>query len=76
MTPTLAEREEHERTQLPYRNWCRHCVAARASNPAHRGRKFAKAVEEDKDMKQVSCDCCLMRDQPGTESAKILMSKG
>ena len=60
--PTLAEREEHERTHIPYRSWCRHCVSARASNPAHRGRKCMKAVEEDKDMKQVSYDCCCMRD--------------
>ena len=75
MTPTLAEREQHERTHIPYRCWCRHCVAARASNPVHRGRKFAKAVEDDKDMKQVSYDYCFMRDQPGMESAKILVSK-
>ena len=60
---------------FPYRSLCRHCVAARASNPAHRGRKFAKAVEDDKDIKQVSYDCCFMRDQPGMESAKILVSK-
>ena len=67
-TPTLAKREEHERTHIP-------CVAARASNPAHRGRKFAKAVEDDKDMKQVSYNYCFMRDQPGAESATILVSK-
>ena len=60
VTPTLAEREEHERTHIPYRRWCRHRVAARASNPAHRGRKFTKAVEDDKDMKQVSHDFCFM----------------
>ena len=53
MTRTLAEREEHERTHIPCRSWCRHCVAARASNSAHRGRKFATTFEEDKDMKQV-----------------------
>ena len=75
MTPTVAEREEHERTQIPIRSRCRHCVAARASNPAHRGRKFAKAVEDDKKMKQVSYDYCFTRDQPGMESAKILVSK-
>ena len=75
VTPTLAEREEHERTHIPYRSWCRHCVAARASNPAHRCRKFAKAVEDDKDMKQVSYNFCFLRDQPGMESAKILVSK-
>ena len=56
MTPTLAERVEHERKQIPYRSWCRHCVIALASNPAHRGRKFATAVEDDEDMKQVSYD--------------------
>ena len=52
-----------------------HCVTARASNPAHRGRRFATAVEDDKDMKQLSYDDCFMRDQPGSESAKILVSK-
>ena len=48
VTPTLAEREEDERTHILYRSWCRHCVAARTSNPAHRGRKFTRAVEDDK----------------------------
>ena len=75
MTLTLRERQDHERTHIPFRSWCRHCDAARASNPAHRGRRFATAVEEDKDMKQVSYDYCFMRDQPGSESAKILVSK-
>ena len=74
-TPTLAERQEHERTHIAYRSWCRHCVAARASNPGHRGRKFAKAVEDDKDMKQVSYDHCFMRDQLRAESATVLLSK-
>ena len=75
ITPKLAEREEHERTHILYRSWCRHCVAGRASNPAHRGRKFAKAVEDDKDMKQVIYDNGFLRDQPGMESEKILVSK-
>ena len=46
MMPTLKERQEHERTHLPDRSWCRHCVAARASNPAHRGGTFPIAIEE------------------------------
>ena len=69
--PTLKKRQEHERTHISCRSWCRHCVAARASNPAHRGRRFLTAIEEDKDTKQVSYDYCFMRDQPGMESAKI-----
>ena len=70
MTPTQVEREEHERTHVPYRSWCRHCVAARASNSAHRGGKFTTAVEKDKDMKQVSKDHCFMQDQPGNGTSK------
>ena len=73
--PTLKERQEHERTHLPHRSWCRHCVAARASNPAQRGRTFPTAIEEDKDTHQVSSDHCFMRNQPGMESATILVSK-
>ena len=49
--------------------------AARASNPAHLGRKFTKAVEDDKDVKQVSYDYCFVRDPPGMEPAKILVLK-
>ena len=75
MMPPLQERKKHEWTHLPYRSWCRHCVAARAGNSAHRGRRFPTAIEEDKDTKQVSYDYCFRRDQPGMESAKILVSK-
>ena len=42
--------------------------------PHWRGRRFATAVEEDKDMKQVSYIYCFVRDQPRSESAKILVS--
>ena len=75
MMPTLKEQQEHERTHLPHRSWCRHRVAARASNPAHRGRKIPTAIEEDKDTRQVSYDYCFMRGQPGMESATTLVSK-
>ena len=34
------------------KNMNENCVAARASNPAHRGRKLTRAVEDDKDVKQ------------------------
>jgi len=40
--PTKAEMEEHARTHLPYRSWCRHCVRSRARNSPHR-----RKVEED-----------------------------
>ena len=47
MMPILKERQEHERTHLPYRSW---------SKQVSYGRRF-------------------MRDQPGMESAKILVSR-
>jgi len=33
--PTRAEREEHEMTHLPFRNWCAHCVKGRGVERAH-----------------------------------------
>ena len=33
--PTVRQREEHERTHMPYRSWCEDCVRARARNAPH-----------------------------------------
>ena len=32
--PSQAEKEEHEMTHLPFRNWCRHCVRGRGKEAA------------------------------------------
>ncbi len=34
--PDEETREEHQRTHLPYRNWCRHCVMGRGKEMDHR----------------------------------------
>ena len=34
--PTRAEIEAHQATHLPFRSWCKHCVAGRSDNPPHR----------------------------------------
>ena len=34
--PTQDEVEEHERTHVPFRNWCKHCVFGKAKNAPHR----------------------------------------
>ncbi len=34
--PDDETREEHQRTHLPYRNWCRHCVMGRGKEMAHK----------------------------------------
>ena len=46
--PTKAEREEHERTHCPYRNWCKHCVKSRARNSPHRNCVQPDPLEERK----------------------------
>ena len=33
--PTQKEREDHNTTHCPYRNWCSHCVAGKAPDPDH-----------------------------------------
>ena len=34
--PSKKEVEEHERTHLPFRNWCKHCVFGKAKSSPHR----------------------------------------
>ena len=46
--PTLRQREEHERTHLPYRNWCEDCVRSRARNAPHHKRALEDPLEEVK----------------------------
>ena len=33
--PTQVERDNHNRTHLPYRDWCKHCVQANANSNPH-----------------------------------------
>ena len=44
---TQAEREEHERTHIPYRLWCDVCVKARGRRMAHRSRSETDKIYED-----------------------------
>ena len=34
--PNCAEVEEHEKTHLPFRSWCRHCVRGKGKQAQHR----------------------------------------
>ena len=62
--PTKKEREEHEATHIPYRDWCAHCVRGRATNRPHRADK-EKEDEEDKQHKvpRISMDYFFMGQQ-------------
>ena len=35
VAPSRAEREEHDRTHIPYRDWCECCVRGRGQEDAH-----------------------------------------
>ena len=39
------ERDEHERTHLPYRDWCDVCVRARGRKAVHRQRSQGEKEE-------------------------------
>ena len=43
--PGKKEVEEHERTHLPFRNWCKHCVFGKAKSNPHRR---TTEIEQDK----------------------------
>ena len=58
--PTQKEVEEHNRTHLPYRNWCPHCVRALGHDLDHR-----KSVEEERGLPEFSFDYCFPGDELG-----------
>ena len=58
--PTDKEREDHERTHLPFRNWCYHCVRGKGRDLDHR-----KAVEEERGLSEYSFDYCFPGDEFG-----------
>jgi len=68
--PTMAEREAHEATHLPFRIWCDACVKGRRDNPPHR-----KMPEEEHTKAEVAMDYCFFRRQEETENITTLLTK-
>jgi hypothetical protein len=56
--PSEREVEDHNRTHLPYRNWCPHCVKAKGKDLDHR-----KVVNDERVLNEFSFDYCF----PGNE---------
>jgi hypothetical protein len=44
--PTQEEVEEHSKTHLPYRSWCRHCVRGRGKEASHKKTKEKPGMNE------------------------------
>ena len=67
--PSKEEREEHDKTHLPFRNWCRHCVRGRGKEEACREAKRGHEVAE------VHLDFMFMGDEGEDRTLAVLVAK-
>ena len=65
--PSQREREEHERTHLPFRDWCTHCIKAKSRNDPHKRETDVMKDEEftDNAISTVSFDYSYFNDKLG-----------
>ena len=56
--PSQKEVEEHERTHLPFRSWCKHCVIGRAQSHPH-----YKQEEEECQVPTISWDYMFLSEE-------------
>ena len=68
--PTAQERFEHERTHVPFRAWCAHCVAGRGTR-----RRHPVAPSEYQGVPEISFDYAFLRNAAGAESAVVIVGK-
>ena len=69
--PTAKEVESHNRTHLPYRNWCPHCVRAKGKDLDHR-----RAVEGVRGLIEFSFDYCFPGNELGYKLTVLVGGKG
>ena len=62
--PTQEEIDSHLPNHLPYRSWCRACVAGRGKNDWHRELEL-----EDKAVAEIVCDYCFMGKKTDVDKA-------
>ena len=62
--PSAAEIAEHTLTHLPYKCWCKYCLAGRRPNAQHRRQKIERSIP------MVSLDYVFFRD-PGGDSPDL-----
>ena len=67
--PSKGEREEHEKTHLLLRNWCRHCVRGRGKEEACRDAK------RDQEVAEVHLDFMFMGDEGDERTLAVLVVK-
>ena len=68
--PSKEEREEHDKSHLPYRSWCRHCVRGRGKQMPH----YEGAQETS--MSEVHMDFGFLgREADATRTISVLVAK-
>ncbi len=70
--PSLEARRKHELTHIPFRPWCRACVAARKPDWPHHSLGQTRAMGT---VPEVHVDYCFFRSRPGEESTPTLIIK-
>ncbi len=68
--PTSREIQEHNRTHVPFRSWCPHCIAGRGADLPHMRKPLDDAVRNE-----ISIDYCFLRDAPGGPSQAVLAGR-
>ena len=70
--PGTIEINEHEKTHLPYRNWCRHCVKGRGKEMSH-----TKSKNEHR-LPEVHLDFCFVgrEGEPGETLPVLVVREG
>ena len=71
--PTKEEKEKHEATHLPFREWCQHCVRGRGRNKPHK--KKTEDEKEENKVSRISMDYLFMSqdEEKASENPLILM---
>ena len=64
--------EAHNRTHIPFRPWCKACVAARMANRPHYS---VASSRPNNSVPEVHVDYCFFRDHKGAESVPTLVIK-
>ena len=66
--PSSEEIRRHEKTHMPFRNWCAHCVRGKSKSPPHR-----KTSSEEKGIPTVVIDYTFMTTADGGDDEAAQM---
>ena len=67
--PTQKEREDHNATHCPYRNWCSHCVAGKAPDPDHQ-----RKMHDEEQVPVIEFDYNFAGDSIGDRNVTMLVA--